>query len=385
MMIKSSAWLAGNGVVDEWLKMSAWIAEAYGYTPRGYPPEAALTGIANTAGPADIIIAPIPDGKNTLAELLQFPIEHGRDTILTRNIQSRKPAKIVIASGGGSHTLKAISLGGKLTQAWESQVEILRVVRPVPELHGELWQLHLDDINETMLLQCRMQQVNAKVTVVIHENVPACIDNHLHKDDLLIIGGPGNWRLKRDTETAMPFEILSCSNNPALLVLSPPEPEIALNDIFWAETIRLHLKPADKWDAIRILVQTLVDEKQIPESMKEAVLMAANEREHAKPTSVSNSIAVPHAALPGFPGIAGCLGICPEGVLFNENDAEPVHFLFLIISPQEEYGRYLLVLSQLARVMHTPERRRAILQCTTPTQVSEIFTKTLADNSTPAP
>ena len=147
----------------------------------------------------------------------------------------------------------------------------------------------------------------------------------------------------------------------------------SLSDIFWANTIRLDLRPKTRWQAVEALVDALVDEKQVPASQHQMVLETALAREKETSTSIGHEIAVPHARIPNLPGVIGCMGICPEGVDFEGPYREPVRFVFLLLTPQQNYRSYIPVLAQIATLMRPDDTRQQFLQCQTPTEVTALI------------
>ncbi|MHC4606536.1 MAG: PTS sugar transporter subunit IIA, partial [Planctomycetota bacterium] len=83
--------------------------------------------------------------------------------------------------------------------------------------------------------------------------------------------------------------------------------------------------------------------------------------------------AVPHAPIPGLPGIIGCLGICPDGVDFEGAHGGPVRFIFLLLTPRQDYHAYIPALAQIADLMRPEETRAALLRCRTPSEVTALI------------
>ena len=90
-------------------------------------------------------------------------------------------------------------------------------------------------------------------------------------------------------------------------------------------------------------------------------------------TSIGRQTAIPHAPVEGLPGIIGALGICPHGVDFNGLDDQPVHFIFLLLTPQQNYRSYVPVLAQIATLMHSDEARSPFSRCQTPSELTAVI------------
>ena len=71
--------------------------------------------------------------------------------------------------------------------------------------------------------------------------------------------------------------------------------------------------------------------------------------------------------------IIGALGICPEGVDFNGLQGDVVRYIFLLLTPQQNYRTYIPVLAQIASLMYTEETRNAILHCQTPSELTALI------------
>ena len=130
----------------------------------------------------------------------------------------------------------------------------------------------------------------------------------------------------------------------------------------------MNLAPRDKWRAIESLVDVLIEENQLPAQMRAQVIDTAFKREQSMPTLAGCETAIPHAALPEFKGVAGCLGICPKGVRFGD-DGSAARLVFFLLTSKDKYDDYLKALAMIARVVHDEEARTKILGCQTPAEV----------------
>ena len=132
----------------------------------------------------------------------------------------------------------------------------------------------------------------------------------------------------------------------------------------------LNLRLTDKWEAINQMIEVLIEEQQFPSTQRQRVLQSALERERKSSTGLGPATAIPHAPIPDLPGIIGCLGICPEGVDFDSNTGEKVHFIFLLLTPQQNYRSYIPVLAQIASLVRNDSMQQALLSAQTPAEVT---------------
>jgi PTS system nitrogen regulatory IIA component len=112
----------------------------------------------------------------------------------------------------------------------------------------------------------------------------------------------------------------------------------------------LPLKGKEKKEIIKELIDVLVQNRKIKEKDKEEVFKNVMEREKLGSTGVGLGVAIPHGRTAAVERIVGVLGISPEGVEFETLDGEPVHFVFLVLSPLEATSDYLRAISRVARL-----------------------------------
>ncbi len=89
----------------------------------------------------------------------------------------------------------------------------------------------------------------------------------------------------------------------------------------------------------------------------EQVVAAVMERERMMGTGLGHGVAVPHARLAGLRSPVVVLGTVPHGVDFESLDGEPVHLVFLILTPESDPGSQIQILREIARLIHDPAVR----------------------------
>jgi len=300
-------------------------------------------------------------------------------SILVFKNRGFQPARrICVPTGGGSHAMLGIRFAADLRERWDCELEILRVARDDqcrwddPVLRRYCEQLHADTE-----LQLRMLGIHAPVTILPSPAIVAPVVQHARGCDLVVLGATNDWRQDEHLAGSIPDDIANQVDCSVLMVRAGGVDRVALNSIFYENTIRLDLHPPDKWQAIGMLVDVLVQERQIPESERDRVLATAFERERTRPTAMGHGAAIPHAPILDFPGILGAMAICPDGVDFETRDEEPVHFIFLLLTSQENYRNYIPVLSQIASLIRSPTVPAALLECETPSEVADLIRRTV--------
>lgn len=136
-----------------------------------------------------------------------------------------------------------------------------------------------------------------------------------------------------------------------------------LSDLFPAEDVLVHFEPADKWDAIRKLVEHLVDRGRLPRGDAPAIVEAVLSRERSMSTGMEHGIAIPHAAVDGVQSVVACMGIVSSGagLPFESIDGKPARVVVLLVIPRAQKLLHIRTLADIARVLGRDGVREALL------------------------
>lgn len=104
---------------------------------------------------------------------------------------------------------------------------------------------------------------------------------------------------------------------------------------------------------LRQMVAPLVEQGRV--GSVEPLMDALLERESLQSTGIGSGVAVPHAICEEIPEPCIVLGRCVAGVDFRALDQQPVHLLFLLLSPPDSTGRHIKLLARIARLVRHPE------------------------------
>ncbi len=129
------------------------------------------------------------------------------------------------------------------------------------------------------------------------------------------------------------------------------------------KSIILELKGKDKKSIIKELISELSKNKKIKD--EEEAVRSVIEREKLGSTGVGSGVAIPHGRTNAVEKLVGALGISSEGVDFDSLDGEPVHFIFLILSPLDATGDYLRAISRVSRFFKDRFFREALKNVST--------------------
>ncbi len=123
--------------------------------------------------------------------------------------------------------------------------------------------------------------------------------------------------------------------------------------------------------ALKELVDVLAAQGKLKD--KEAFHKAILEREQIVSTGIGMAVAVPHAKLPGYETFFIAIGIHPKGIAWDALDGVPVRLIFMIGGPDDKQTEYLQLLSRLTLAIKDEERRKKILQLTSPKDIIALF------------
>lgn len=144
-----------------------------------------------------------------------------------------------------------------------------------------------------------------------------------------------------------------------------------LGKVFSPGMIKANLESEEKEEAFEELVDVFVSRSGMP--LRKEILAAVQERETKLSTGIKTGIAVPHARLDSIKEICGVVGISREGLDYDSLDGQPVHLVFLILSPGGDCFGYLRVLRRLALLLENPEFYPSMLKETTPEGVHSVI------------
>jgi Kef-type K+ transport system membrane component KefB/mannitol/fructose-specific phosphotransferase system IIA component (Ntr-type) len=105
----------------------------------------------------------------------------------------------------------------------------------------------------------------------------------------------------------------------------------------------------------------------------EQVELEVWKREQTLPTGLGNRLAVPHARLDGLTRPIAVLALAPEGVDFDSPDGQPAKLLVLLLTPRDDAGVQLSILSELAHLFHDAEQVDRMLGAQTYTEVMALL------------
>ncbi|MEO1996518.1 MAG: PTS sugar transporter subunit IIA [Planctomycetaceae bacterium] len=146
-----------------------------------------------------------------------------------------------------------------------------------------------------------------------------------------------------------------------------------LTDFVVPEAILPDLRVESKEDAIRQMVSSLRASGKIAPDDEEGILSAILKREELGSTGIGNGVAVPHTKHPSVTQLVSTVALVRDGVDFASLDGEPVHILFLLISPPDRPGDHLRGLENISRHLRNPQFCSFLKQAKAKTDVVDLL------------
>jgi mannitol/fructose-specific phosphotransferase system IIA component (Ntr-type) len=137
-----------------------------------------------------------------------------------------------------------------------------------------------------------------------------------------------------------------------------------LTELFGREDLVVGFKPADKWQAIRDLVDHLVARGRLGAEGSEEVLEAVLSREKSMSTGMERGIAIPHAAVDDLESVVACMGLVSAegGLPFESIDGQPARVVVLLVIPRAQKLLHIRTLADIARTLSREDVRTGLLE-----------------------
>ncbi len=147
--------------------------------------------------------------------------------------------------------------------------------------------------------------------------------------------------------------------------------EVQFVDFLKEKNILCHMQAADWKDAVAKLAG-LLHRNEGGFDLKE-VVNACIRREEATSTVIAPLLALPHARVKGLEKVLVAVGTLHTGLLFASPDHGAVQVIILILTPHEDPGLYLQVLSALTRNLGVPGAPDRLAEYTAAIEIFSAF------------
>jgi len=144
-----------------------------------------------------------------------------------------------------------------------------------------------------------------------------------------------------------------------------------ISEILNENIISIDLKPADKTEAINMMVDLANNSGKIIDLEK--VRACIFDREKIVSTGVGKGFAVPHGKTDEITDVVAAFGITKSGIDFDSIDSEPVNFIFLLVGKDSLLNAHIKLLSRISRLMNKEDFRDKLLLATSPKEILNLF------------
>jgi PTS system fructose-specific IIA component/PTS system nitrogen regulatory IIA component len=151
------------------------------------------------------------------------------------------------------------------------------------------------------------------------------------------------------------------------------------SDFICSDALVAHLQSVEKEEAVREIVQALVDARHIERSQFESIVRSIIKREELGSTGIGRGVAVPHAKHPSVDRLVGTVAVSQQGVNFAALDGEKVYLFFLLISPERRHGEHLRALEYVSRLLRCDMFTSFLKQAKTVADIQQVLDE--ADDS----
>jgi len=147
-------------------------------------------------------------------------------------------------------------------------------------------------------------------------------------------------------------------------------------DLFLRSATAPHLNCRDRWEVIRELCIKASEQPDMPSA--DELYEAVCARENTMGTGMEKGMAIPHARLYNISAPVLIFGRCVRGVYWDCLDGLPVNLVFLLLTPIEETGTQVQILSGIATAFSDDHTRNRLLEAGTAEAAFEMLQRPLA-------
>ncbi|MGA2775208.1 MAG: PTS sugar transporter subunit IIA [Candidatus Omnitrophota bacterium] len=146
-------------------------------------------------------------------------------------------------------------------------------------------------------------------------------------------------------------------------------------DFLSKKAILTDIKSAKKEDAIKELVDTLLNSGDIEKRCRNKLIESLMARESLGSTAIGQGIAIPHAKSDCVDKLVAAFGLSKKGVDFDSLDGEPAYIFFLLVAPQDSAGPHLKALARISRLLKDKYFRDSLRACSDEKAIIKIISE----------
>lgn len=146
-----------------------------------------------------------------------------------------------------------------------------------------------------------------------------------------------------------------------------------LTDLVHAKAIVAPLTASKRDASISELMAVLVKAKVVGGAEGDELVKAALKRERKGSTGFGHGVAVPHAKTDLVKAPVAALGISAAGIDFSSLDRQPVHAVFLILSPESKPDLHVAAMEAVFHALQDDHFKRFLRLSASPKDVWQLL------------
>ena len=148
---------------------------------------------------------------------------------------------------------------------------------------------------------------------------------------------------------------------------------MTLANLLSESQIILEMASKERWEAIRELIDRLVEAGKIDKEDREDVLESIRQREETMSTGIGCGIAIPHASSSKVAEVVAAFGRSSSGIPFDSLDGEPVNFIVLFVVPKDQFQTHLRTLAAIAKFLNDKTVREELSKAPSTAAIFQVF------------
>lgn len=146
-----------------------------------------------------------------------------------------------------------------------------------------------------------------------------------------------------------------------------------LGEILHRSVIKADLAATEKYAAIDELLDLLIEAKDLPPHLRDAVRDALVAREKSMSTGMEMGIALPHGTCDRIENMVGALGISRSGIDFECLDGQPARLILLLVLPRHEFQIHVRTLAGISHLLQETAFRDALMAAQDPDAILKLI------------
>lgn len=151
-----------------------------------------------------------------------------------------------------------------------------------------------------------------------------------------------------------------------------------LSDFVVNDAIIPQLQSSQRDEVVAELVDALIATGAAPADLRDTLIAEILKREKNGSTGFGKGVAIPHVKHEQIKKVAAAIGISSAGVDYNALDKQPVHSIFMLLSPADQPDQHLHAMENIFANLQNDTFRSFLRQAETHDAVTTLLDE--ADN-----